>query len=84
MNFTQSQIDELTSILTVTVEKADYADKVATDLKNYRKTANVPGFRKGQVPMSMIKKQYEMPLIYEEVNKLLQSGVENYLRENKI
>lgn len=84
MNFTQSQIDDLNAVLTVTVEKADYADKVAADLKNYRKNANVPGFRKGQVPMSMIKKQYEMPLIYEEVNKLLQSGVENYLRENKI
>lgn len=84
MNFTQSQIDELTTMLTVTVEKADYAEKVATDLKNYRKNANVPGFRKGQVPMSMIKKQYELPLIYDEVNKLLQNGVENYLRENKI
>lgn len=84
MNFKQSQIDDLNAVLTVTVEKADYADKVAASLKNYRKNANVPGFRKGQVPMGMIKKQYEMPLIYDEVNKLLQSGVDNYLRENKI
>jgi len=84
MNFTKSQIDDLNAVLTVTVNKEDYAEKVATSLKNYRKTANVPGFRKGQVPMGMIKKQYEMPLVYEEVNKLLQTGVENYLRENKL
>ena len=84
MNFTKSQIDDLNAVLTVTVNKEDYAEKVATSLKNYRKTANVPGFRKGQVPMGMNKKQYEMPLVYEEVNKLLQTGVENYLRENKL
>lgn len=84
MNFTQSKIDDLNSVLKVTVEKADFADKVSDALKNYRKNANVPGFRKGQVPMSLIKKQYEKPLMYEEVNKLLQSGVDEYLRENKI
>lgn len=84
MNFTQSKIDDLNAVLTVTVDKNDYTDKVAEALKSYRKNANIPGFRKGQVPMSLIKKQYEMPLVYDEVNKLLQSGVDNYLRENKI
>lgn len=84
MNFTQSKIDDLNAVLTVTVDKADYADKVNSALKNYRKNANVPGFRKGQVPMSLIKKQYEKPMMYEEVNKLLQSGVDEYIRENKI
>ncbi|MDO5655158.1 MAG: trigger factor [Flavobacteriaceae bacterium] len=84
MKFNRSNSDELNAVLTVTVDKADYADKVNDALKNYRKNANIPGFRKGQVPMSLIKKQYEMPLVYEEVNKLLQTGVDNYLRENKV
>lgn len=84
MKFNQSNIDDLNAVLTVTVEKADYQDKVATMLKDYKKSANVPGFRKGQVPMSLIKKQYEKPLMYEEVNKVLQSGINDYLRDNKI
>ena len=84
MKFNQSQIDDLNAVLTVSIDKEDYADKVNSALKNYRKNANVPGFRKGQVPMSLIKKQYEMPLVYDEVNKLLQSGVEKYLRENEL
>lgn len=84
MKFNQSKTDDLNAVLTVTVDKSDYADKVESALKNYRKTANVPGFRKGHVPMSLIKKQYEMPMVYEEVNKLLQTGVDNYLRDNKI
>ncbi|MGI9525637.1 MAG: trigger factor [Weeksellaceae bacterium] len=84
MNFTQSKIDDLNAVLTVTVEKTDYEDKVNSALKNYRKNANVPGFRKGQVPMSLIKKQYEKPMMYEEVNKLLQSGIDEYIRDNKI
>ncbi|MXV37567.1 trigger factor [Flavobacteriaceae bacterium Ap0902] len=84
MKFIQSKIDDLNAVLTVTVEKDDYADKVNSALKNYKKNANIPGFRKGQVPMSLIKKQHEKPLMYEEVNKLLQSGVDNYLKENKI
>ena len=84
MKFNRSNTDDLNTVLTVTVDKADYTDKVNTALKNYRKNANVPGFRKGQVPMSLIKKQYEMPMIYEEVNKLLQQGVDNYLREEKL
>ena len=84
MKFNRSNTDDLNAVLTVTVDRADYADKVNQALKNYRKNANIPGFRKGQVPMSLIKKQYEMPLVYDEVNKLLQTGVDDYLRDNEL
>lgn len=84
MKVTQSKVDDLNAVLTVSVDKEDYAEKVNKALKNYKKNANVPGFRKGQVPMGLIKKQYEKPLIYDEVNKLLQSNVDKYLTENKV
>lgn len=84
MKFNQSKIDDLNAVLTVTVEQADFRDKVNEALKNYRKNANVPGFRKGQIPMGLIKKQYEKPLMYEEVNKVLQSGINDYIQENKL
>ncbi len=84
MNITQSKVDDLNSVLTVNIDKEDYKGSVDKMLKDYRKSANVPGFRKGQVPMSLIKKQYEKPLVYEEVNKLLQKSVDDYLQENKI
>ena len=84
MNVTHVNADDLSAVLTVSIDKADYTDKVSSALKNYKKNANVPGFRKGHVPMGLIKKQYEKPLIYEEVNKLLQENVDKYLTENKI
>ena len=84
MNVTHVNADDLSAVLTVSIDKADYTDKVDSALKNYKKNANVPGFRKGHVPMGLIKKQYEKPLIYEEVNKLLQENVDKYLTENKI
>ncbi|MBV7440588.1 trigger factor [Weeksellaceae bacterium TAE3-ERU29] len=84
MNVTHVNADDLSAVLTVSIDKADYTDKVNSALKNYKKNANVPGFRKGHVPMGLIKKQYEKPLIYEEVNKLLQENVDKYLTENKI
>ena len=53
-------------------------------LKDYRKNANIPGFRKGHVPMGMIKKQYETAVTADEVNKLLQENLNNYIQEEKI
>lgn len=84
MNITQSKVDDLNSLLTVTIEKSDYKATIDKQLKDYRKNANVPGFRKGHIPMGLIKKQYEKPLIYEEVNKILQTGINEYISENKI
>lgn len=84
MNVVKTQIDTLNAELKVSIDKSDYADKVEDILKNYRKTANIPGFRKGQVPMGMIKKQYGKAVLVDEVNKLIQSSISNYLEEEKL
>lgn len=84
MNITQNSKEALTAMLTVTIEKSDYADKVDKALNNYRKNATIKGFRKGQVPMSFVKKQYEQSAIYDEVNQLLQTGINDYIQKEKI
>ena len=76
--------DKVNGLLTMTVEKADYQEAVEKTLKNYRKKAQVPGFRPGMVPMGMIKKQYGTAVKVEEVNKLLGEKLYEYVRENKI
>ena len=75
MNITKEQIDELNAVVKVSVTKEDYHDKVETILKDYRKQANIPGFRKGQVPMGLIKRQYGKAVLVDEVNKLLQDNL---------
>ncbi|WP_026808532.1 trigger factor [Arenibacter latericius] len=84
MNITKEQIDELNAVVTVAVTKEDYFDKVESILKDYRKQANIPGFRKGQVPMGLIKKQYGKAVLVDEVNKLLQDNLNKYLTEEKL
>ena len=64
--------------------KNDYQEKVENVLNQYKKTANIKGFRKGQVPMSFIKKQYEQPVIFDTVNELLQKSVSEYINEEKL
>jgi len=84
MNITKEQIDPLNAVVEVTINKEDYQDKVAVILKDYRKQANIPGFRKGQVPMGLIKKQYGKAVLVDEVNKLLQENLNRYLTEEKL
>lgn len=84
MNITKEQIDALNAVVTVVIEKEDYADKVEKVIANYRKTANVPGFRKGHVPVGMIKKQYGKAILFDEVNKLLQDSLNKYLIDEKL
>jgi len=84
MNITKEQIDPLNAVVEVTINKEDYQDKVAVILKDYRKQANIPGFRKGQVPMGLIKKQYGKAVLVDEVNKLLQENLNKYLTEEKL
>ncbi|WP_047419043.1 trigger factor [Cellulophaga sp. Hel_I_12] len=84
MNITKEQIDELNAVVKVAVTKDDYQDKVETILKDYRKQANIPGFRKGQVPMGLIKKQYGKAVLVDEVNKLIQDNLNKYLTEEKL
>ncbi len=84
MEITKKDIDSLNAILTVAIKEEDYSEKVQKILKDYRKTANIPGFRKGHVPMGMVKKQYGKAVLIEEVNKLLQDSLHNYLIEEKL
>lgn len=84
MNITKEQIDDLNAVVTVAITKDDYQDKVDKILKDYRKQANIPGFRKGQVPLGLIKKQYGKSILVDEVNKLLQDNLNKYLTEEKL
>lgn len=84
MNITKEQIDDLNAVVKVAISKEDYQDKVEKILKDYRKQANIPGFRKGQVPMGLIKKQYGKAVLVDEVNKLLQDNLNKYLTEEKL
>lgn len=84
MNITKTNIDALNAVVTVEVAKNDYADNVEKVLQNYRKNANIPGFRKGAVPMSLVKKQYGKAVLAEEVNKLIQDGLNKFLTEEKL
>ena len=84
MNITKEQIDDLNAVVKVAISKDDYQDKVDTILKDYRKQANIPGFRKGQVPIGLIKKQYGRAVLVDEVNKLLQDNLNKYLTEEKL
>ena len=76
--------DKINGVLTMTVEPADYQEKVEKTLKDYRKKAQVPGFRPGMVPMGMIKKQYGTAVKVDEVNRLMGEKLYEYVRENKI
>lgn len=84
MNISRENIDELNAVVKVDIAKADYDNKVEKILKDYRKTANIPGFRKGHVPMGMVKKQYGQAVLVDEVNKLLQEALNKYLTEEKL
>jgi trigger factor len=84
MNITKKDIDSLNAVVTVDIKKEDYSDKVSAILTNYRKTANIPGFRKGHVPMGMVQKQYGKAVLVEEVNKLLQESLNTFLTEEKL
>ncbi|MGB5362596.1 MAG: trigger factor [Aureibaculum sp.] len=84
MNITKENIDALNAIVKIDITEEDYQSKVAKILRDYRKKANIPGFRKGHVPMSLVKKQYEKPVLIDEVNKLLQDSLSNFLVEEKL
>ena len=77
-------VDKVSALLTVNIEKADYQERVEKLLKKYRQQVNMPGFRKGMVPMSLIKKQFGKSAMAEEVDKLMQEKVNEYIRENKV
>jgi trigger factor len=84
MKVTAKNHDDVSALLTVTLEKSDYKEKVEKQLINYAKNAQVPGFRKGKVPLSMVRKQYEAGIAFEEINKQVSDALNNYVNENKL
>lgn len=84
MNIERQNIDEVNVVLTINIAKGDYQDKMAQTLKDYRKKANVPGFRPGMVPTSLLKKMYGKAILVDEVNKAVSDGLYNYIKDNKM
>ena len=84
MKITNKNHDEVSALLTVTLDKSDYKEKVEKTLLNYAKNANIPGFRKGKAPLSLIRRQYEAGVAYEEINKQVSDALNNYINENNL
>lgn len=84
MNVSLQNIDKVSALLTVKLEKADYQERVDKALKHFRQKAQMPGFRPGMVPMGLVKKMYGKSVLAEEVNKLLSETVYKYIQDNKV
>ena len=84
MNISFENPDKVNGLLTITVEEPDYAANVEKTLKDYRKKANVPGFRPGMVPMGLIKRQFGASVKMDEVNKFIGEQLYKYVKDNNI
>ena len=84
MNIVREDVDALNAKLKVVVSPEDYKKKVEDVLQKYRKTANIPGFRSGKIPMGMVKKQYGKGILSEELNKIVNTSLQSFITDNKI
>jgi trigger factor len=84
MNIVKENVDALNAVLTVKIEKTDYESQVDTTLRDYRRKAQVSGFRPGMVPMGMIKKMYQKSITIEEISKQVPDGIDAYVRDNHL
>jgi trigger factor len=84
MNISKTNIDDLNAVVKLTIEKQDYEATVNETLKDYRKKANMPGFRKGMVPAGLIKKMYGKAVLAEEINKILSRELTKYIFDEKL
>ncbi|MBR1788800.1 MAG: trigger factor [Bacteroidaceae bacterium] len=84
MNTTFEKVDALNGLITMQIEKADYAENVEKELKNFRRKANMPGFRPGQVPIGLIKKRFGTEMKAEAVDKLIREKLYGYIRDEKL
>lgn len=84
MKISKEQIDALNAVITLEIDKSDYQGKVEEALNNYRKNASIPGFRKGHVPMGMVKKQYEKAIQADELNKLISESLNKFIEDEKL
>ena len=84
MNIIKENIDDLNALLKIEIKKADYEENVEKVLRDYRKKANVKGFRPGMVPIGLVKKMYGKAVQLDEVNKLVSESIHKYLRDEKV
>src|SRR5450756_1517459 len=84
MNINREDIDDLNAVLKVEITKSDYEDKVENVLKDYRKKANIKGFRPGMVPIGLVKKMYGRAVQIEEINKIVTENIQKYLTDEKL
>ena len=84
MNIERKNIDEVSATITLQIEKSDYQEKVEKTLRSYRQKANIPGFRPGNIPASLVKKMYGKAVLGEEINKLISENLYGYIRDNNI
>ena len=84
MKITLNKKNKLTGIITIEINKGDYEQNVNDVLKRYSKTAKIPGFRKGFVPIGLVKKQYGNAVMVDEINKLLDSNLKKYIQDEKL
>ena len=84
MNITFENPEKVSGLMTITVEEADYQEKVRKTLNEYRRKANIPGFRPGQAPLSLIKRQAGAQVKVDTINKLVGEKLYEYIKDNKI
>lgn len=84
MNVSLNKTDSVNGVISIEMERADFQGNVDKTLNDYRRKANIPGFRPGKVPMAVVKKLYSQSVLAEEVNKLINANLSNYIHENKL
>jgi len=84
MNISKANIDSLNAVIKIDITADDYRSQVNTKLANHRKTTDMPGFRKGKVPMGVINKRYAIPVKVEEINKMLSDSLTKYIIQEKL
>ncbi len=84
MNIVKENINDTHAVIRIKIAPEDWKPKLDKTLKDYRKTANIPGFRPGQVPMSIISKRYGKAVLVEEINTLLSDNLSKYIKENEL
>jgi trigger factor len=84
MDVLENKIDDLNAVLTVKIAKDDYIENYESSIKKYRKQIQMPGFRPGQVPSSVVKKKYGPSILAEEIDKLLNEAIQTHIKENEL
>ena len=84
MNITKKQADALNCQVTIDIAADDYAEALKKRLNEYRRRADIKGFRKGMAPMSLIQRMYGDQCLYESVNHLVGEQLDNFIRDEKL